>query len=204
MDNEIIIIILAVLFVVFLISIFTRRKEPANVDHPEKRAGKIGEQYARFEISKVLWETDALLNNIRITADGKTAEYDNIIINRYGVFIIEVKNHVGILYGNEDDYDWVKVKTTPGGYNYEKTVKNPIKQVKRQIYILSKYLKDNGIKAWIDGYVFFVNHNSPVNSQYVLNTITDIEKAIHDTSREKLKSVNQTQIITALKNNQVL
>ena len=204
MDNEIIIIILAVLFVVFLISIFTRRKEPANVDPPEKRAGKIGEQYARFEISKVLWETDALLNNIRITADGKTAEYDNIIINRYGVFIIEVKNHVGILYGNEDDYDWVKVKTTPGGYHYEKTVKNPIKQVKRQIYILSKYLKDNGIKAWIDGYVFFVNHNSPVNSQYVLNTITDIEKAIHDTSREKLKSVNQTQIITALKNNQVL
>lgn len=204
MDNEIIIIISAVLFVAFLISIFTRRKEPANVDPPEKRAGEIGEQYARFEISKVLWETDVLLNNISITADGKTAEYDNIIINRYGVFIIEVKNHVGILYGNEDDYDWVKVKTTPGGYNYEKTVKNPIKQVKRQVYILSKFLKDNGIKAWIDGYVFFVNHNSPVNSQYVLNTITDIEKAIHDTSREKLKSVNQTQIISALKNNQVL
>ena len=204
MDNEIIIIISAVLFIVFLISIFTRRKEPANVDPPEKRAGKIGEQYARFEISKVLWETDILLNNISITADGKTAEYDNIIINRYGVFIIEVKNHVGKLYGNEDDYDWVKVKTTPGGNNYEKTVKNPIKQVKRQVYILSKFLKDNGIKAWIDGYVFFVNHNSPVNSQYVLNTITDIEKAIHDTSREKLKSVNQTQIITALKNNQVL
>ena len=198
MDNEIIIIITAVLFVVFLISIFTRRKEPANVDPPEKRAGKFGEQYARFEISKVLWETDILLNNISITTDGKTAEYDNIIINRYGVFIIEVKNHVGKLYGNEDDYDWVKVKTTSGGNSYEKTVKNPIKQVKRQTYILSKYLKDNGIKAWIDGYVFFVNHNSPVNSKYVLNTITDIDKTIHDTSREKLKSVNQTQIISAL------
>ena len=204
MDNEIIIIITAVLFVVFLISIFTRRKEPANVDPPEKRAGKFGEQYARFEISKVLWETDILLNNISITTDGKTAEYDNIIINRYGVFIIEVKNHVGKLYGNEDDYDWVKVKTTSGGNSYEKTVKNPIKQVKRQTYILSKYLKDNGIKAWIDGYVFFVNHNSPVNSKYVLNTITDIDKTIHDTSREKLKSVNQTQIISALKNNLVL
>ena len=204
MDNEIIIIISAVLFIVFLISIFTRRKEPANVDPPEKRAGKFGEQYARFEISKVLWETDILLNNISITTDGKTAEYDNIIINRYGVFIIEVKNHVGKLYGNEDDYDWVKVKTTSGGNSYEKTVKNPIKQVKRQTYILSKYLKDNGIKAWIDGYVFFVNHNSPVNSKYVLNTITDIDKTIHDTSREKLKSVNQTQIISALKNNLVL
>lgn len=204
MDNEIIIIILAVLFVVFLISIFTRRKEPANVDPPEKRAGKFGEQYARFEISKVLWENDVLLNNISIAVDGKTAEYDNVIINQYGVFIIEVKNHVGKLYGSEDDYDWVKVKNTPGGNSYEKTVKNPIKQVKRQIYILSKYLKDNGIKAWIDGYIFFVNHNSPVDSKYVLNTITDIDKAIHDTSREKLKSVNQTQIISVLKNNQVL
>ena len=123
MDNEIIIIISAFAFVIILLAIFSRRKGPVDIDPPEKRAGKIGEQYARFEISKVLWETDALLNNIRITADGKTAEYDNIIINRYGVFIIEVKNHVGILYGNEDDYDWVKVKTTPGGYNYEKLLK---------------------------------------------------------------------------------
>ena len=200
MDNEIIIIISAFAFVIILLAIFSRRKGPVDIDPPEKRAGKFGEQYARFEISKVLWENDVLLNNISIVVDGKTAEYDNIIINQYGVFIIEVKNHVGILYGNEDDYDWVKVKTTPGGNNYEKTVKNPIKQVKRQVYILSKFLKDNGIKAWIDGYVFFVNHNSPVNSQYVLNTITDIDKAIHDTSREKFKSVNQTQILSVLRN----
>ena len=93
----------------------------------------------------------------------------------------------------------MKVKTTPGGNNYEKTVKNPIKQVKRQVYILSRYMKDNGIKAWIDGYVFFVNHNSPVNSQYVLNTITDLDKAIHDTSREKLRGEIVTRIVSILR-----
>lgn len=79
---------------------------------------------------------------------------------------------------------------------------NPIKQVKRQIYILSKYLKDNGIKAWIDGYVFFANHNSPVDSKYVLNTITDIDKTIHDTSREKLGDKVLTRVVSMLREHQ--
>lgn len=62
-----------------------------------------------------------------------------MVINRYGVFIIEVKNYKGELVGNGDDYEWKKYKTTGAGNTYEKTVKNPIRQVKRQIHMPNCY-----------------------------------------------------------------
>ena len=93
--------------------------------------------------------------------------------------IVEVKNYYGELFGDEEDYDWIKTKMTSGGSFYQKTVKNPIKQVKRQVYILSRYMKSNGLNAWINGYVFFVQRNCPVESPYVLKTQMDLDNAIH-------------------------
>lgn len=53
------------------------------------------------------------------------------------------------------------------GNTFEKNVKNPIKQVKRQTYILAKYLEYYGPRVWVEGYAFLVNGNSPVNSSYI-------------------------------------
>lgn len=108
---------------------------------------------------------------------------DCVIINKYGVFIIEVKNYVGFITGNEDDYEWQKFKITDSGNVYESSVKNPIKQVKRQVYLLSGYLRSCGINVWIKGYALLINGNSPVNSNYILSTIDDIDKAIHTKDR---------------------
>ena len=146
---------------------------------PERRAGKSGEKYASRIIDEVLRESDKHLTNVLITADGKQAELDNVIINRNGVFIIEVKNYTGELHGDEEDYEWLKYKYTSSSVPFQKVVKNPIPQVKRQVYILSKLLKKHNINVWIEGYVFFVERNSPVNSCYVLWTQEDIDRAIH-------------------------
>ena len=149
------------------------------IESPEKQAGRRGEQFAYNIISEILWEDDILLNNVIVVADGKQAEFDNIIINSKGVFIIEVKNYSGEFFGDENDQEWIKSKMTPGGQFYQKIVRNPIGQVKRQIYVLSRYLKNHGINVWINGYVFFVQHNSPIESSYVLETQRDIDNAIH-------------------------
>ena len=45
---------------------------------------------------------------IGVEYDGKPAEIDLVIVNRYGVFIFEVKNYNGVLIGGEDDYEWQK------------------------------------------------------------------------------------------------
>lgn len=167
------------LFALFTFGIVWTFTKVFHWESPQRTAGRRGEDYARRVIQGILRNDDVLINNVSLEVEGKPTEFDNIIVNECGVFIIEVKNYVGQLYGTEDDYEWSKFKTTDGGNTYQKQVKNPIKQVKRQIYILSRFLKNNNVNVWITGYVYFVHENSPIDSSYVLVSPTDIDKAIH-------------------------
>ncbi len=187
------IVVIALFIFIFLIS----RLLGPRIESPEKRAGRMGERFATTIIREILRADDALLTNVRISAEGKQTELDNVIINSNGVYIIEVKNWTGELSGDEESYDWIQTKATYGGV-YQKEVKNPIGQVKREIYILSKLLKENGLDVWIDGYVFFVEMNSPIISEYVLPTQGDINRAIHTPGRRKLNVSDQRLIIDIL------
>ncbi len=182
------------LIVLILFSCFFRLR----IESPERRAGRLGERFASSLISETLEEDDVLLTNVPIFADGKQTELDNVIINSYGVFIIEVKNYYGEIFGDEDDHEWIKNKITPAGNIYQKSVKNPIKQVKRQIYILSSLLKENGLNVWIEGYIFFVERNCPVDSDFVLETTDDIYNATHLATRNRLSLKTQNKIISLL------
>ncbi|MBO7360585.1 MAG: NERD domain-containing protein, partial [Clostridia bacterium] len=91
-----------------------------------KRAGRRGEAAVAKAISGLLGKKERLFTNVSVTADGGRAELDNIVVNRFGVFIIEVKNYNGYIVGGEDDYEWRKYKTTSAGNTYESSVKNPI------------------------------------------------------------------------------
>ena len=151
-----------------------------------KRVGIRGEEAATRAIESVLREGDRLFTNVSIEYNGKPAELDNVIVNKYGVFIIEVKNYTGYIVGNEDDYEWQKYKMTDAGNTYEKNVKNPIKQVKRQVFILAHYLEYFGPRVWVKGYAILLHGNSPVESEYLLNSAADIDRAIHTSDRRML------------------
>ncbi len=190
-ENVLIIVLFAVLVIagiIIAISVGSRF-----IISPEKQAGKYGERVATNLIKEVLYEDEVLLNNVHVSAEGMQTELDNLIINKYGIFIIEVKNYSGELHGEEDDKEWLKIKITPGGNTYSKIVKNPIGQVKRQEYILSRYLKQHGIREWVKGYVFFIEMNSPVRSGYVLDTRRDIDRAIHTPSVDGAYIDDQTK-----------
>ena len=163
-----------------------------------KRAGRKGENAATNIICSVLREDDYLFTNISITYDGKPAEMDNVIVNKYGVFIIEVKNYKGRLYGNEDDYEWVKYKDDGYGNTFEENVKNPIRQVKRQVFILAKYLEYYGSRVWVDGYAMLLRGGSPVESQYILSSVDDIDRAIHTFGRNRLDKKTVENIVKLL------
>ncbi|MBE5917122.1 MAG: NERD domain-containing protein [Pseudobutyrivibrio ruminis] len=179
--------IVAVVILIFWLGI--------NIEDPVERAGRRGEEVATDIISQVLTEDDILLTNVKISFERTRSEIDNMIINSHGVFIIEVKNYVGELVGGLDDYEWKKYKTTPGGDIYRKTVKNPIKQVKSQIYILSHILRQHKLDVWVDGYVILLERNSPVDDNMILESLSDIEKAIHRVGNQRL-SEREISIIT--------
>ena len=171
--------IIAIILLVVLIFILVGSNAYQREQRKIKNAGNTGEAIFTSRIRGILRGDDVLINNISLSVNGKEAEIDNLIINKNGIFIVEVKNYNGKLFGNTDDYEWTKVKISPGGNAFSKQVKNPIKQVKRQIYILSQYLKENNIRIWINGYAYFINSNSPVNDECVINDISELDRIIH-------------------------
>jgi len=163
----------------------------------QKRYGRQGEILVSDSIRSVLRADDALFTNVPISYDGKSTELDNVIVNQYGVFIIEVKNYRGRIYGNENDYEWIKQKDDGYGNTFEKRVRNPIKQVKRQIYLLAKYLENRGVTVWVEGYAVLVHGNSPIASKSVLSDANEIDVAIHTPGRNCL-TAQQVEVIKKL------
>lgn len=201
----IVLMIAAVIVLIIVIAESSTAQTSNKPFHPwifetaERRVGRIGEHKATHIISSVLREDDRLFTNVQINYADKPAELDNVIVNKFGVFIIEVKNYNGRLVGNEDDYEWVKYHTTDAGNTYSKTVKNPIKQVKRQIYVLAKFLGYYGsVRVWIEGYALLLHGNSPVVSEYVLSSIQDIDRAVHTPNRNHLTQGHIEEIIKLL------
>ncbi len=194
--NYIFEIILLAIIVIILIIVTWLNVDLAQSE--QKRAGIRGEKFTIKLIRETMRNEDILLCNVRISFEGKKTEIDNVILNKRGIYIIEVKNYVGTITGGLNDYEWSKTKTTASGNEYTSVVKNPINQVRRQVYLLANYLKANGINIWIEGYAFLVEGNSPIQSAYILHDQKDIDAAIHLRTNNKLSSKTREKIIELL------
>lgn len=184
------IIVLLALFFTWLILAALRRQSDYQYkinDFEKREAGKRGEREATKLIKSVCREDDYLFTNVQVSYEGKEAELDNVVVNSKGVFIFEVKSYSGILVGDEEDESWTKYHESSGGNVYEKTVRNPIPQVKRQVYILAKYLNYYGISVWVDGYAIILGAKSPIASEMIIRSVPQIDEAIHLKGKNKLK-----------------
>ena len=172
MESIYLFVIVALIVLSFLaIRLFRKKREQREI----KSAGNKGEAYFNNMLKSILRNDDVLIRNVCL----QEAEIDSLIINRNGIFIVEVKYYNGRLYGDIDDFEWTKEKISPGGNVFYKQVKNPIKQVKRQTYKLSQFLKENNIRIWIRGYAYFINSNSPVDDESVIDDIDELDRIIH-------------------------
>ena len=192
MQIIVIIFFVIILFIFLLLSL-------SNDEDQKRIAGKEGELQAKKIFNHYLNENDLLLNNLNISIHGRNTELDYVIINNNGVFIFEVKNFSGKLVGNEDDQYWNKYKISRGNKEYIKEIRNPIKQLKREIYLLKEYLKYYGVDLWIEGYVLFVNMNSPVESEYTVNDKSEIDDILHLRRNQVLTKNQIEKIISILK-----
>ncbi|HKM34852.1 MAG TPA: nuclease-related domain-containing protein [Lachnospiraceae bacterium] len=165
----------------------------------KRRAGRRGEEIAANIIKGVLRPDDNIFTNVKFVFDGRPAELDAVVVNKFGVFIFEVKNYSGTLVGGEDDFEWQKYKMTDAGNIYTKTVKNPIKQVKRQVYLLANYLDYYGKKVWVDGYAILVQGNCSVHSNLVISSVTELDRVIHTHARNRLTQKDVNQIVNIIK-----
>ncbi|MCD8040065.1 MAG: NERD domain-containing protein [Clostridia bacterium] len=119
-----------------------------------KGKGKWGEKEVIWAIEHTKQGEYYLINGIILTdKNGMSHEIDHIVINKYGIFVIETKNYSGKIYGDEESKEWVQVLA--GGRKKNKLL-NPVKQNKSHIYCLKQILPD----AILRPLVVFVQNNT--------------------------------------------
>ena len=93
--------------------------------------GKWGEHKASKVADKALNGHSVItMRNVYIPwPDGRTAQIDQIIIADSGIYVLEVKNYKGWIFGNERNQYWTQVLTTGiRGESIKNRLYNPIKQ----------------------------------------------------------------------------
>lgn len=123
------------------------------------KAGAKGEDYA-LKILKKLPDSFTIFNQVDIPSEKSrtgVVEADLIISGPSTVFVIEVKHNNGEINCDEASSQWSVRKTGRGGTKYGKEMRNPVKQVKSQAWLLGEYLKSKKAKPWIQPIVLFTN-----------------------------------------------
>lgn len=163
------------------------------------RAGAKGEYRAASAIKSILFKDDWHTCNFEFSVDGREAECDILVVNTNGIFIFEVKNFSGSLFGYETDDIWEKVKESDSGNLYSKEIKNPIKQVRRQRWLLKELLESYRIyNVRIYDYVFLLNANPHDASEYILTDPNEVDRIIHTPGRHPLNKSKKDAVISAI------
>ena len=61
------------------------------------------------------------------------------------------------------------------------------------------FLKENNIRLWISGYAYFINGNSPVDDDCVINDIDELDRIIHTPGNKFYDERLIHKVIKALK-----
>ncbi|WP_231881227.1 nuclease-related domain-containing protein, partial [Oleiphilus sp. HI0123] len=98
--------------------------------------------------------------------------------------------------------DWHVQKVGRGGTPYSKTMRNPIAQVKKLVWLLSDDLKKKNGRAWVQGVVVFSNQDSSVRVRHsgnvpVLN-LSELNRYILS-YQAKSRIVNHCSVESTLK-----
>lgn len=124
------------------------------------QAGIKGEENA-LSLVRHIGDDYYVFSNLKVEYENKESETDLIVVGKKGVFVIEVKNHNGHIVGREDEKMWKQHKTGKRGGKYSADLYNPTKQVGTHVWRVSKNLRDQNMRTWVQGIVYFVN---PVTS----------------------------------------
>lgn len=155
-----------------------------------KFRGFMGEFWVKIELNKLTKNKYIVLNNIMLETEGETCQIDHIILSKFGIFVIEMKNYYGLIKGREYDHRWCQYLGKNKYY-----FMNPIHQNYGHIKVLSKILKleekyfvsiicfSNQIKFKIDA------KTSVVQLDKLVNEITKYNEIILDSDLNKFKEI---------------
>lgn len=120
--------------------------------HEIQEAGNIGEQSVQNILNRIPECT--VFNNCYFDDNCFSVEVDHIVVNPYGIWVLETKNWKGKILGLIDDAEWVhRTEYTT------KSEKNPIKQNEKHVRVIKKLLRNSQFRnCEIHSLIVFVDY----------------------------------------------
>lgn len=119
--------------------------------------GEMGEYLVASRLRETRSEAKKIINNIVIkTSDGRTSQIDHILINEFGIFVVETKNYSGNVYGGLTHQNWLQYVG-----NRKESFYNPVMQNETHIKRLREVLCIEHLYQYkIYSIVVFVQNNA--------------------------------------------
>ena len=74
----------------------------------KKLRGFMGEFWVKSELNKLPKKDYLVLNDILIKSSKGTHQIDHIILSKFGIFVVEMKNYYGLITGDEYKDKWIQ------------------------------------------------------------------------------------------------
>ena len=74
----------------------------------KKIRGFMGEFWVKSELKKLPKNEYLVLNDIMIKSSKGTHQIDHIILSKFGIFVVEMKNYYGLITGDEYKDKWIQ------------------------------------------------------------------------------------------------
>lgn len=158
-----------------------------------KFRGFMGEFWIKRELKKLPVDDYIVINDIMIKDDHGTHQIDHLVISKYGIFVIEMKNYYGLIRGSQYQNTWTQYLGKKKYY-----FQNPIHQNYGHIKTLSSVLNINedkfiSIVCFSNQVKLVVSSNSEVTQMDLLVEV--IKKYHQEIFLENIKKV-QNKILT--------
>lgn len=103
--------------------------------------GWYGEYIFYLRIKRIVKDDGKIIRDIiipKIDDNNVTSQIDNVIISRRGIFVIEIKNFSGKIYGADEQKEWTQ-SLNYGKNNYK--FYSPVKQNKTHVNRIKEHIK---------------------------------------------------------------
>lgn len=99
--------------------------------------GRRGEARVDRELARLDPSDYRVFSDLLVGAEGRTSQIDQVIVSRYGIFVVETKNFSGWIHGGENSRYWTQTI-----YRHKSRFLNPVKQNWSHVYALRGVLSD--------------------------------------------------------------
>lgn len=131
----------------------------------KKIRGFMGEFWVKTELNKLPKDKYIVLNNIMIRSSKGTHQIDHIVVSKYGIFVIEMKNYYGLITGDEYKDKWTQYLGKNKYY-----FNNPIHQNYGHIKALEELLQmDN------DKFISIICISNQANVKVTAKNVTQLD-----------------------------